>query len=263
MSAPAPIRLRTLAFGDLDAGLWGYALAPIDDPGMSVFIGSPGEPGNGAIAELKVGAADGPWALALPDGGLRIASAGDGREIMSSVDGAQATLEICTVQGTVRVNGIDRQVDCLGQRGTRTLHFELSELGSLRDLTAWFGPGDGLALTSVRPRRARDHARDVSATILLEEGSALTVQEPRLSTTYTASGLPARASLELWLEEPPGPDGDEGGAAAQHFPRRAAGERAGGANDVSLAALDVHAELFRWHMRGLEGAGVYALARPR
>ena len=77
------------------------------------------------------------------------------------------------------------------------------------------------------------------------------VTEPRLSSTYTADGVPARVGLELWLGE------EEG----EQYPRRAAGEaigRAAVSDDPPLRS-----ELVRWRMRGREGLGVYDLLRAR
>jgi hypothetical protein len=56
-----------------------------------------------------------------------------------------------------------------------------------------------------------------------------------------------------------GEDGDDG--EAREYPRRAAGEALGVGVSSRLGELDVRAELFRWHTKELEGAGVYLLAR--
>jgi hypothetical protein len=89
----------------------------------------------------------------------------------------------------------------------------------------------------------------VTAAVLDPQGTAA-VADPRFSTTYTAAGKPLRASFELWL-----------GQAEEEFPRRAAGEAVGPAASLHVAGMDVRAALFRWHSRGLDGAGVYILAR--
>jgi hypothetical protein len=267
VSRAAPIRLRTLAFGDLDAGLWGFALGSLDDPQLSALIGTIDRGTRGATSPLtlSVGSAGTgePLRVTAEGAALTFIPAEGSPAVLSSVDGAEALVELGSVRGTVRLDGIELDVDCLGQRGTRVLGLGLGELDSLREVMAWFGPGDALALTSLRPRRTKGHDRDLATTVLLEDGCALPVQEPRLSTTYAPDGAPARASLEMWLEEPEPVQGDDSEELiAQHFPRRAAGERVGPATRLGAAGLEVQAEPFRWHMRGLEGTGVYALARP-
>ncbi len=264
MSAAASIRLRTLAFGDLDAGIWGYAIGALGTPPLSAHLGTI----DGRAT------ADGPASVAVPATGepLRLTAGGsvltfspslESPAVLSSAEGTETQVELCRVTGTVLLDGAEYAVDCLGQSGTRTLDLELGKLESLRDLMAWFSPGDALALVSLRPRRTKGHDRDLAATVLLEEGGALPVQEPRLSTTYSLDGVPARASLELWLEGPEAQEDDSEELATQHFPRRAAGERIGVPARLRAAGLEVLVEPFRWHMRGLQGTGVYSLARPQ
>jgi hypothetical protein len=264
MTRAALISLRTLAFADLDAGLWGFALGPLDDQKLCAHIGMiDREAATGGTAGVEGLGTGEPLRLTGAGSVLTFSPAADSPAVLSSVEGAEAVVEVCSVRGTVLLDGTEHAVDCLGQRGTRALSLELGELGSLRDLTAWFSPGDALALMSLRPRRTKGHDRDLAATVLLEEGCVLPVQEPRLSTTYTLDGAPLRASLEMWLEEPEEPEGDGSEEPpARHFPRRAAGEKIGAAARLGAAGLDVQAELFSWQMRGLNGAGVYALARP-
>ncbi len=93
----------------------------------------------------------------------------------------------------------------------------------------------------------------VVACAFVDDGHPLEIEEPRLSTTYTESGLPLRAGLELWpVEQEPeeqtpadaaGDDSvdddnpghsDESDRPAKYYPRRVAGESA---RDASLLAL--------------------------
>jgi hypothetical protein len=122
-------------------------------------------------------------------------------------------------------------------------------------VSAWFEPAEGIALLASRPRAAVGHDGDVLGAALFEAGHSIPVADPRLSTTYAPTGLPARVSAELWL----GGDDEE----AQEYPRRAAGESVGVVARSADTCLDVSAEPFRWHARGREGAGVYLLVRPR
>ena len=99
----------------------------------------------------------------------------------------------------------------------------------------------------------------VAASVFEPEG-VRAVADPRLSTTYTAGGLPARAGLELWVDEEPPEDPDAEEAPGQ-LPRRAAGEALGAGADWEVGGFAVHGAPVRWHRRGRDGAGVYLLGR--
>jgi hypothetical protein len=149
------------------------------------------------------------------------------------------------------VDGEERIVDCAGERSRRLGTLDGKRFQSLRAVSAWFGDEVGLAVLAARPRRARGHDSELLAGTMFEAGVPVPVTEPRLSTTYTADGVPARVGLELWFGE------EEG----EQYARRAAGEaigRAAGCEDPSLRS-----EVVRWRMRGREGIGVYDLLRAR
>jgi hypothetical protein len=258
VSADTPPDLRTLVFGSLETLTWGAA-----------WMLSPAAPGFGCVgaagAHVLLSAAlhgeseDQEWRLD-----------GDGAELTASPAGEAVRIaaapgfdQLCRVRGRFVVDGTWYDVDCLGQRRARDEPLELDRLASLRDVSAWFEPADGLALTALRPRTARGHDADLITASVLDSEAPAAVADPRLSTTYTADGRPARAGLELWLAGDPdvaeGEDGDDG--EAREYPRRAAGEALGVGVSSRLGELDVRAELFRWHTKELEGAGVYLLAR--
>jgi hypothetical protein len=119
---------------------------------------------------------------------------------------------------------------------------------SLRVVSAWFGGENGLAVLAARPRRARGHDGELLAAVMVEGGVPVPVTDPRLSTTYSADGVPARVGLELWFGE-----GDD-----EHA-RRAAGEAIG--RSAVCNELSLRSELLRCRMRGREGIGVYDLVR--
>ncbi|MGH2866507.1 MAG: hypothetical protein ACRDNK_02920, partial [Solirubrobacteraceae bacterium] len=157
--------------------------------------------------------------------------------------------ELCAVTGIVTVSGSEQTIDCLGTRTTDP-DFELDGLDSLRSVAGWFGPHRGVTLRALRPRPGRDQGEDRIAATLFEPEGPIDVDEPRLSTTYVSTDRPARASLELWI-----------GAGEEQYPRRAAGEALGegGAAKGDLVTFGVTP--LRCHASGLEGAGVYLLAR--
>jgi hypothetical protein len=238
-----PTVLRTLTFGDLDSGIWGIAL----DFG-------PGQPGLALVAD-RAGAAA-PGATLTADWKLT----GERLELDSETDGGGESEALTTVRGRLSINGAEHRIDCLGRAGTRP---ELDPLAfdSVRDVSAWFAPDDGLALTAARPRGSKGHRDDQLTAVVFEPGGPLPVAEPRLSTTYDAGGAPARAGVELWLIAP-GEDAESVEETAR-YPRRAAGEAAGDPARATAGTLAVQARLFRWHAHGRTGAGVYALVRAR
>jgi hypothetical protein len=245
---------RTLAFGDLDMGPWGVAWIPPQGGGL-VTIGARG----GASSTIAVSGLEGSdpaseWTLSgegvalsvAPESGPAVLVFGD-----ADLDGFD---QLCRVRGRFEIDGTSHVIDCLGRRGTRS---EATKAESIRELAAWFGDDEGLALVSIRGRRAGGHDADAISAALFEEGQPVSVADPRLSTTYTASGAPASAGLELWLEE----SGSEEPETA--YARRAAGEAVGQSWTGEQDGLELHVELFRWHMRGREGTGVYQLIRTR
>jgi hypothetical protein len=250
--------VRTLAFGEVEIGIWGSAWDLGDGRSGFTAVGAGGEAAvldpTGQI-ELSDDEA-GTWWLASDD-----------LELESLPEGEAATLpdgfdQLVRVRGRLRAGGADYEIDCLGTRASRA-EIELSRLESIRGVSAWFGPDLGLAVVSARPRGAAGHDQDHITASLFEHGLPVTIDDPRLSTTYTEGGIPARASVEVWLE----PDESDATAAGQEppepRPRRMAGESIGPVASRSEGQLKVLATPFRWHAEGREGAGVYALTQPR
>jgi hypothetical protein len=206
----------------------------------------------------------GEWTLRGEGIELELSAAGEPAEIALPDYSVEVGTQLCRAHGGLALDGSGHEIDCFGQLGTRAWPADPARVESLREVLAWFGPDDGLALVSLRSPHSDGHDRDAVAAVLFQEGSPIEIADPRLSTTYTAEGRPARASLELWLDEleRDTADADANDAAQPHFPRRAAGEAAGATAQLAVAALDVQAAIFRWHMSGRDGAGVYLLARP-
>jgi hypothetical protein len=244
--------LRTVSFGDLDAGIWGAAWA-----GSDALV---------AVGTLEQGSA-------IPGG--RVEGSEPGEDWQLTADGVQLTLsaageaateselhgfdQLCRIQGSIALPSEQRAVDCLGRRALRG-QLDIDSLDSVRDFSAWFGPAEasdgaaeGLGLTALRPRDAAGHDAELIGAAVFEAGHTLPVADPRFSTTYTDAGLPIRVSLELWLEADA--EGEE------PYPRRAAGEALAPATVLSAPELELLARPFRCLSRGLEGAGVYLLAR--
>ena len=163
----------------------------------------------------------------------------------AEVSGVQ---ELCRVHGRISLDGVEQIVDCGGTR-TELEGLEAEAIGSARVLSGWFGPDEAITVIALRARRASDHEADLIAATLFDPDGWAPVTDPRLSTTYTEAGDPARASLELWVS-----DGEN------EFPRRAAGEATGLGVAFTAGELALRVAPMRCHSRGLEGAGVYVLA---
>jgi hypothetical protein len=257
MSAAQPGTIRALAFGDLVTGVWGVA----------------GSSAAGATAsfsdDFELDAGSGREDSLLAAGGLelRFTPTSDAAPFLPATPAIEGHVQICEVTGAVRVEGVEREIECLGIRIELTP--PESKLESARLAAAWFGAGLGTAAVALRPARARGHESDLVACAFVDDGQPLEIDDPRLSTTYTDAGVPLRVGLELWPVEPPHDDAtnegdeqpeDEGeDERPAYYPRRLAGESARDGSELVLPGTTLRAELFRWHTRGREGAGVYVI----
>jgi hypothetical protein len=250
--------LRTLAFGEVELGLWGSAWDLGDGaPGFTVLGGH----GTAAVIDqpalIELGDEErGTWWLSGRDVELESLPEGEPASVTDGFD------QLTRVRGRLRTAGQDHEVDLLGSRAARD-GVDLSRFESIRDVSAWFGPDLGLSVVSARPRGATGHGDDLITASLFEHGQSATIDDPRLSTTYRADGVPARAGVELWLEPGESDRANGGEEQPEPRPRRAAGEAVGPIASRSDEHLDVHAALFRWHAQGRDGEGVYVLARVR
>lgn len=221
--------MRTVAFGDLDAGVWG-----------AVWDGFTTAGGASYTATVAGEGADCDWTISGSGIELVVSAEGESTPAAEDIGGFD---QLCRVQGRYG----DHEVDCPGRRAMRD-PIDLEKIESVRDVSAWFGGEVAVALTALRPRRAKGHEGDVVTAAVFEEGHWVPVEDPRLSTTYDAAGAPTRTTLELWLA-----------SEEEQYPRRAAGEATGTA--ASANGSGVRAWLFRWHTRGLDGTGVYLLVQ--
>ncbi|MGN6868918.1 MAG: hypothetical protein ACTHMY_11015 [Solirubrobacteraceae bacterium] len=244
--------LRTLAFGD--GSVWGASWSADSAGAALTALGT----GSEATVVPDVRMSDGDsgsdagvdWRLEAQGVALVAAPVGELVDVQATQDGLAGSEQLCRVTGAF---GSD-QVDCLGIRSWWSDDVEPAQFESIRVVSVWFGPDEAFALTAFRPRKAKHHDADLLAAVVIGPDASGAVEDPRLSTTYTADGWPARAGLELWLpgEEP-----------ERQYPRRASGEAVGPRAQAVAGDLELQAEPFHWHSRGREGAGMYLLARPR
>jgi hypothetical protein len=233
---------QSLAFGEPDGDLFGTATV-WDGSSCSSF---------GAAVHVEGNGPDEEWRLSGDGVELTFAPMGAAAELDLADAGITCVYQLAHVQGTVTLDGGERAVDCAGQRSRRLGALDPKRFGALRTVSAWCGDADGVAVLAARPRRARGHDSDLLDAVLVDGGVPVRVTEPRLSSTYTADGLPARVGLELWFGEVDSED---------QYTRRAAGEAIGRAAACEDPGL--RSELLRWRMQGRVGVGVYELLRAR
>ncbi len=239
--------LRTVTFGDLHSGVWG-AVWGAEQP-VGAF---------GRLDDAEVPWVDGSlagfdehdeWGIATDLGELNVSPLAEA--VPNSAQ--QGFDQLCRIRGRLIRDRDESTVDCLGRRASRSPFPDFGRFDSLRDVSAWFEPGEGISLVALRPRRAPGQADDAITAAVFEPEATVAVAEPRLSTTYSSDGVPLRLSLELWLDD----DDEETG----RYPRRVAGEALGTRAHFRLGELELDAQLLRCHSHGREGAGVYLLVR--
>jgi hypothetical protein len=236
--------IRTLAFGEVGASVWGCAWA--DGETCVLVVGGGDAPAASILGAAITGVTAGEAWSVTADGVELTATALGGTADLREFDGFD---QLCQVNGAVRLDGVEHPLAGVGRRGLRA-GIDLSRLDSIRDLSAWFAPDEGLTLTALRPRGAKGHDRDVVAANVFGEDGARTVADPRLSSAYSSDGRLLHTGLELWLDA----END------QQYPRRAAAEAAGPGVRVDHDGATLTVWPLHWRSRGVEGAGVYVLA---
>ena len=267
----------TVAFGDPGSGLYGLAragLSGIAEPRASglALLFSGGEPVT-VRAEDDVPAFDRDWqdsvaagvhtevveplrrwtmevegVLALELEAISAPAVLGADTRAAKLGGMEGYEQLCRVRGTVRVEGAEVAVDCLGQRGHSWGRPDWSRLTLARTVSAWLDDGTAVTLTAVRGAKAKHHADEAVAAFVVADGLPRPVAEPLLSTTYDEEGRQRMAGLELWVGE------DDG------YPHRAAGQVVCGTT-LDLGALRMDCAFFRWRMEGRSGVGRYDVVR--
>jgi hypothetical protein len=242
MSTAESRPLRLLCFGDAAGEVWGGAVSAGT---AALAFGTPDGTGSAiGSAELSIGHDDDGWLLTGQDFELRFSPVGQDGATEPSAAGD----ELCHVEGRLSVAGHERAVSC---PGTVSIEPEtrIGPLDSVRALSGWFGADHGLTLHALRPAGSKGHEQDAIAATLFDPEEWVAVTDPRLSTTFKPSELPARASLELWVG-----DGEE------LHPRRAAAEAAGQAAEAGGEGLRLAITPLLCHSAGHDGTGVYLIA---
>jgi hypothetical protein len=236
-SQPVAVHARGAVPLDASAGLERLSL-----PGLEATVDEPlrhwtvrFDDGDGSGFELSFEATGPPAEL-------------EASETAAQAGGMESYEQLCRVHGTVRTDGSEREVRCLGQRGHAWGEPDWGRIESTRTLAAWLEDGTGILLTAVRPADAAAHESDATWAAVVGPAGGLRVDEPRLSTTYDEDGRQRSAGLELWIGE------DDA------YPRRASGEVVCGST-LELGQLRLDCAFLRWHMGGHSGIGRYDLLR--
>jgi hypothetical protein len=242
----AAAAVRALAFAEPDGGRWGAAWLPAGASGDGVLAlddGTSSAPlrleGNGAAESWRLEAGPG-TELALH--GLGDPAWGDP---MAQQDGFHQLVRVSGVAG-------GQALECLGWRWTGEPEMERA-VDSCRLVAGWFDDQDGFALAAGRPGKAKGQDQDLIAAALFDPTGSRVVADPRLSTTYTKSGQPTRAGVELWIEAAADPD--------HLYPRRAVGQALTAPVAWRVGDVSVEAQPFRWFTSDREGPGVYLLGQ--
>lgn len=249
--------IRTLAFGEIDTPSLGVAWIPADGT-SAAFAVRVGSEGGIATSRLEDGADSGPWRIEGHEISLLFSPTGPSAHGGSADARIGSVAQLCEVTGTVVVEGGERAIGCTGSRTRVEGGFDLTAIDSFRQTAGWFGAAEGLSLLAYRPGKSRGQDTDLMAAAVLEPEQAPPIADPRLSTTYTAAGLPARVGVELWFE-PDESSEDSENDEQRHFCRRAAAEPVGEPIEWEVAGFRLHAALLRWHSRGNDGVGIYLL----
>ena len=171
-----------------------------------------------------------------------------GAEAAARAGGMEGYEQLCRVRGEVALDGETRVLDGRGQRGHAWGSPDWRRLAAAHTVSVWLDDDRGVALSALHEAGAKGHGDDARWASLLAPGSALRVEDPRLSTTYDGDGRQRRAGLELWLDE------EEG------YPRRAAGTVLCGST-LELGQLRLDCAFMRWTMEGHTGVGRYDVLR--
>jgi hypothetical protein len=170
---------------------------------------------------------------------------GGGRKSIAKAGGMEGYEQLCRVSGTI---GETRLKAALGQRGHSWGNPDWDKIALTRAVGAWMDDGTAFVLQTVRPIKADNHADETYWAAMLDPERALSVDEPRLSTTSDEAGRQIRAGLELWMGE----DDD--------YPLRGVGEVLAGST-LELGALRLDVAFFGWHIEGRGAIGRYDILR--
>lgn len=211
---------------------------------------------EGALVSVGGTASDLGTSASLADDGLSVTAAVGDREVsVEAAPRAEHRLDAnpspagspsaALGQAEVRITGPDESLSCPATHVTwESDPTEGAEL--VRHVTFPTAGGGAIVLIASRPVGQSDHAAESVTAWRLEPGeSPSPFAEALLSTQYDGDGIPTRAGLELWPDDPDAP-----------------ATRAAGSRLVSASADGVTAALMHTSAEGTAGIGGYLMVRP-
>lgn len=232
------------AAGETQPSTLAIAFAGRETLGVIAEAGEAGTATVEAPLEAWTVRAAGELELELSFTALTPAAEYGGRDKVTRAGGLEGYEQLCAVRGTVA----GRPVDGVGQRGHSWGNPDWDSIALTRAVGAWFADGTGIALQSIRSVKDKHHADEAVWATSFDPERAVSVEDPRFSTTYDEAGRQIRAGLELWVSE----DDD--------YALRAAGEVLAGST-LELGALRLDCAFFRWHADGRTAVGRYDIIR--
>src|ERR1700761_1316298 len=168
MSLAASNHLRTLAFGDVQGGIWGAALHAAHP--VLVFGDAAGTTWSTALAAEGWSAEGMGWRLTgdgvdlhvVPGGEAEAMEAEEPEDSGADLSGCD---ELCRVRGTVAVEGADPAIDSVGTRCVIE-GVDAGSLGSARMVSGWFDSDEAFMLLALRAAEAVGNESDLVAAAL-------------------------------------------------------------------------------------------------
>ena len=171
----------------------------------------------------------------------------DGDEAVARAGGMAGYEQLCGVTGTVRADGREREIRCLGQRGHGWGEPDWSRIESARTLAAWPDAGYGLGSGERAPERHATMPTSSCGRRCSTSGARCASRTRacrRPTTTRAASAAP----------------GSSCGSATTSYPHRGSGEVLCGST-LDLGQLRLDCAFFRWRIDGESGVGRYDVLR--
>ena len=248
--AESPGPLRTFGFGDLEQDTWLAGWFPA--PGTAgVLLVASGDTVQAREAQLSAGEARGEWRVSSEGAELVIAPTSQPAAVSSPEGEVGGYEQGAELRGQLTAASEALDVALPGRRGERPEAGELTGLDSVRELAAWFGPSESIAVMALRPRKHKGQEQDRVQTAVVDPEAAVLIIDPRLSSTSTAAGRVRRVGLELWTDD-----------EEEQPPLRLAGEALHRGASLAAPGWELTVDWLACHRRGRDGAGVYLLARP-
>ena len=148
-------------------------------------------------------------------------------------------------QAEVRIGGPDERLTC-SSTITRWAGDPADGAELVRHLGFPAAGGGAIVMVACRPEGAEDHASEAAWAWQLDRGDGpKPFVEALLSTQYDSEGLPSRAGLELWPDDPDAP-----------------ATRAAGSRPVTAVFDGVTVALMHTSAEGFPGVGGYLIVRP-